>query len=1230
MSPLSRLLKIGAIALALLMIVLVALMTGVSVLLGTNVGSAWLLEKLLAQVQSETRTVSIERSLGTLLSGLDIDALHYRDESLDLRIDSVRARWNPMTILSGDIRLDQVTANGVAVQWLGNGSDAPTETGSDPFAGILPLPWPVSIGSLNVTTAHITWPDGSYDIDSVSLGARLLARELQVDNLRYVAGPVATQGTLNVQLQTAIPLQGQLQWQYTGPLVAEFENAAGELTANGDLNTLHVAHRLDQPVQLSSEGDLDLHLLSAESSPIGFRLVHSLPAQLLQASSLVEDRQLRVTSASVNTDGNFDFINVGGEARVSVEQSNGEAIAPPLTLRWQTALQADSLRIDALSVDTDSGHADASGLLQWQAGTALSLHLNLRENNGEQYAALLPEGLIIGALQGEADVSWQQDDAGERTDVRILALTGELNEYPLSASGALSYGDGILNIDNLQASSGSTELALNGRWEDSVDLHWRLQAADLSTLSPLFSGSIAADGRIQGTPETPQISLSATGQDIDLAGVKLTGLSATGAYVDNSNQFQLTLDGVDFGDNSSERIDSLSLNASGLPVSHDLHVVITSPRGDADLTLDGSLHYDNPVPWTGTLRNGVIVSDLGEWRLEGASTLQLGPLSAQLARQCWLQGPSTLCLEGTWQQEGSLRANASLENYPLDQFNAPTPGTVTSDAAALLPQLPVGSRATGSVNASASVEGDPTRPDTLALQFQVNAGEGRIDVESVTALNDAGESDSAAETQSIYWRSATLEGSRSNGAWQVGSSLDFYQPDLESSGRAVHGTADAQINIGADESLDGQINLAFQDLSWIEAFAPVLENPTGQLRGLSVLSGTLDAPRFGGSINLTDGAVDIPAAGIKLQDISVALTSDNDQTLVIQGRASSGDGSLRFVSEITTPVSPERQIDMTLTGQDFMLANNDQIRLTISPDLQVKGSASALDLRGNLTLPVLDVQINTLPESAVDVSPDTVVVNNSATGAPVRNAAQADRGILDALALTAELRIALGDEVRFRGFGLDARLNGALDITQRSTGSPLTYGELTVLEGNYQTYGRTLNIEHGKLLFFGAMDNPALDIRAVRQAEDVKVGVQMNGTLRNIRSQLFSTPTLPDGDIIAVMLTGRPLAEVGNQDSNALMGAITSLGINQGQSLTNQIRNQLGLDTLAISSTGNTSNSSLTLGKYLTPKLFIRYGVGLFETESTLAVDYSVSDRIKLEAKSGSTQSVDIKYTVER
>jgi len=221
--------------------------------------------------------------------------------------------------------------------------------------------------------------------------------------------------------------------------------------------------------------------------------------------------------------------------------------------------------------------------------------------------------------------------------------------------------------------------------------------------------------------------------------------------------------------------------------------------------------------------------------------------------------------------------------------------------------------------------------------------------------------------------------------------------------------------------------------------------------------------------------------------------------------------------------------------------------------------------------------------------------------------------------------------LRIAGFGLNAQLRGQLDINQRPNATPLTYGELEVVEGSFATYGRTLNIEQGKLLFMGSYDNPAIDIRAVRSVENMRVGVQMNGTIRNINSSLFSTPTMADGDILAVMITGRPIAEIGTQqDGNALIGAITTLGINQGQGITNQIQNQLGLDTFSINSTGDVNDSSLMLGKYITPRIFIRYAVGLFETESSLAIDYTVTDRIKLQATSGSSQAIDVTYTVEQ
>ena len=140
----------------------------------------------------------------------------------------------------------------------------------------------------------------------------------------------------------------------------------------------------------------------------------------------------------------------------------------------------------------------------------------------------------------------------------------------------------------------------------------------------------------------------------------------------------------------------------------------------------------------------------------------------------------------------------------------------------------------------------------------------------------------------------------------------------------------------------------------------------------------------------------------------------------------------------------------------------------------------------------------------------------------------------------------------------------------------------------------------------------------------------MNGTLKNIRSQLFSTPALPENDIIAVLVTGRPYSEMGEQDGNAVIGAIAALGLDKGQGLTSQIRDTLGLDTFGINSTGNINSSMLTIGKYLTPDIFIHYGVGLFDRQSKIAIDYSLSERVKLQAESGEYQSLDVTYRVER
>lgn len=324
------------------------------------------------------------------------------------------------------------------------------------------------------------------------------------------------------------------------------------------------------------------------------------------------------------------------------------------------------------------------------------------------------------------------------------------------------------------------------------------------------------------------------------------------------------------------------------------------------------------------------------------------------------------------------------------------------------------------------------------------------------------------------------------------------------------------------------------------------------------------------------------------------------------------------------------QLLAEVEGDRFAVSNTPDLALEISPALNLDANAQRIALRGNLHVPLLNLVLQELPESAVDISRDVVIRNYpEETPELARTFTSSQTAVFD-LPMSADLVLTLGDDVAFTGFGLQASLAGELEVQQQLSGSSFTYGELAITEGSYRIYGQELSLQNGKLLFLGNYANPALDIRAVREVQNQTVGVLINGTLNNMRSQLFSTPVLPQSDILAVLVTGRPASQLRSSDGDAMIGAIASLGIEQGQSLAEDLGNRLGFDSIAITNTGNINSSELTVGKYLTPQVFIRYGVGIFDSFSKVAVDYFINDRLTLQAESGQYQSIDFTYRVER
>ena len=78
-----------------------------------------------------------------------------------------------------------------------------------------------------------------------------------------------------------------------------------------------------------------------------------------------------------------------------------------------------------------------------------------------------------------------------------------------------------------------------------------------------------------------------------------------------------------------------------------------------------------------------------------------------------------------------------------------------------------------------------------------------------------------------------------------------------------------------------------------------------------------------------------------------------------------------------------------------------------------------------------------------------------------------------------------------------------------------------------------------------------------------------------------------------------------------------------------RLGNTLGLDELTVQST-ETDAGALMAGKYLSPRVYIRYSYGLFNRIGGFLLRFRVNDRLSIETRSGEQESMDLFYTVEK
>jgi len=728
----------------------------------------------------------------------------------------------------------------------------------------------------------------------------------------------------------------------------------------------------------------------------------------------------------------------------------------------------------------------------------------------------------------------------------------------------------------LAIASGENRILIDGVAEQTLDLRIGVNAPDLAALYPGLSGRLHGAGTVSGTRQRPTVNAELAGEALQFEAHRVARLALQADWQLQGGTASVRMDDALIG---GQAVSTLRLDLDGEPAAHRLDLQLDASTFAASLDAQGGLQGER---WQGRLNSLRLAQDaMGEWQLAAPAALDLGAERALMDRLCLAQDAQQLCAEGGWRATDGLALNGTLRALDLGRLTRPLPGEATVD---------------GRLDGRFTLAGQPHNP---ALDVELLPGDGMVRFEQDE------------ERFELAYSDARL-------AAQLRDDVGSAELRL---GLGAGGQAKGRITLGAmragDRTLDGSITASFPDLSLVAGFVPALEAVQGRLAADATLGGTLSAPELLGGLEIVEAKARIPAAGIDLSDVALAVRGDGRSPLRISGALSSGKGTLQL--EGTADLATQA-VDLRMTGEDFEAVRLPEARVDISPDLQLKGR-DPYRLTGVLRIPSAAIELKELPPGTVAVSDDEIIVGATGESAADRPASPVE----------VQVRVELGSAVGFKGFGLTTGLTGALDA--RVVGSDTRVdGKIELRDAVYKAYGQDLTVERGRLLFAGPVEKPDLDLRAVRESRDgtVKAFLSMSGPLAKPRPRIYTEPAKPDGEALSYLLTGNGLDQASGGQGIDMAAAALSLGLARSEPMLQELSERFGIDELRIETgDGGIEETAVVVGKYLNPDLYLGYSQGLFDPVGAVLLRLRLSEQVEVETQSGIEQSVDLFYRIE-
>ncbi|MBD9611579.1 translocation/assembly module TamB [Pseudomonas sp. PDM02] len=1206
--------------LALMMLVLLAVTT----VLGTATGSRWAL--------GFVPGLTVENFQGRLGGQWSADHLVWQQDTSRVELSKVIFAWSPLCLTRMALCIEQLKTDQVSLQF----PPGPEEQSSGPITlPDLKLPLAIELGDVQVGSLLF---NGSEELKGLQLAAHWTEQGMQIDSVQLqrddlslnLSGllqpsgnwPLKAEGKLTLPapepwaltlkingdllktLKLTADSSGYLNGQLTGELQPLVDNlpAKVRITADGFKPSADLPDTL-QLNQLELTGDGDLKngyqlrgnaTLPAEQGPVALMLQGKVDANGAQIAALdltANDKQsLKLTgvldwSKGLNATAKIDWLDFPwhrlypliDEPEVALRSFNGEVSytdgkylgnfkaaldGPAGAFSLSSPFAGDLTKIYLQQIQLEAGQGKAEGHLNLQFADGIAWDTALDLSAiNPAYWVAELPGTLAGPLRSKGEMK------NEKLSLNAdLDLKGKLRGQPAILQAKADGSGEQWNLSALQIRLGDNSITGKGSLQQKLAGQIDIKLSRLAQLWPQLRGQLNGRVDVAGTLKAPQGKLGLQGTQLAFEDNRLQSLNLD-ATLDSAQRAKIDFkgSGMQAGDTS---LGTLTASGQGDIKNQKLTLDLQGPQLKLALGLDGNLDKGN---WRGRLASGDIQAGGQDWKLQNPAKLErLADGKINFGAHCWMSGPASLCGEDQrLMPEPKLRYH--LKQFPIES---------------LAQWLPKDFAWKGRLNAD------------LQLDLPASGPNGQISLDASGGTLRIKEKD-----QWLDFPYQTLKLTSKLTPKRIDTDLNFV------GGKLGELSVQAQINpLPKNKPLTGAFRLNGLDLSVARPFVPMVEKLTGRLNGSGTISGGLLAPLVNGNLLLSDGEISGPELPMDLEALQLQALIAGETVQLNGGWKSGKSGQGRLTGSIAW--GQALVVDLALKGTQLPVTVEPYAKLEVAPDLKISMKDDELAIAGKVLVPKGEITVRELPPSTVKVSDDTVIIG-----------AQTEEG-KPPLAMKMDIDVAVGeDKLSFAGFGLTANLQGHVHIGDNMD----TRGELWLNDGRYRAYGQRLTVRRARLLFAGPIDQPYLDIEAIRQTDDVIAGIRLSGSAEQPATQIFSEPAMSQEQALSYLVLGRPLSTTG-EDNNMLAQAALGLGLMGSAGVTGKLASDLGIQDFQLDTEGSGNTTSVVASGNISEKLSLRYGVGVFEPANTIALRYKLSKKVYLEAAGGVASSLDIFY----